>query len=124
MRTDKSVCPLKACCENIDGKWKGGIIVELLKGTRRFGELKRELAGITQRVLTKELRELEQARIVRRRVYAEVPPRVEYSLTEIGTTLGPVIQAKRAWGRRYLEFISSEDSKPAKKLVPNKLNLR
>lgn len=94
--------PLRACCESIDGKWKGVILLHLLDGTKRFSELKVLLENVTQRVLTKELRELEKAQIVSRRVYAEVPPRVEYSLTEIGMSLRPVIDVKIAWGLRYL----------------------
>jgi DNA-binding HxlR family transcriptional regulator len=100
--TDSALESLRACCENIDGKWKGAIIFHLMGGTKRFSELKRLLEGVTQRVLTLELRQLEESGIVQRRVYAQVPPRVEYSLSELGRTLEPIIQIKQTWGKEYL----------------------
>jgi len=83
----------------IGGKWKSVIVYHLLRdGTLRFNELRRRLTGITQRMLTRQLRELEEDDLVRRTVYAEVPPRVEYDLTDTGRSLEPVIAVLKAWG--------------------------
>lgn len=95
-------CSVEWCLEVIGGKWKGVILHYLLDGTRRFGELRRLMPGVTQRMLTMQLRELEEDGLVLRTVYAEVPPRVEYSVTELGRTLGPIIAAMRTWGDEYL----------------------
>ena len=86
----------------IGGKWKGVILFHLLDGTRRFGELRRLLPDVTQRMLTLQLRELEEADIVHREVYREVPPRVEYSLTPFGQTLEPILMLMRHWGDDYM----------------------
>ena len=94
-------CPVEATLELIGGKWKGVILFHLLQGTHRFSELKRKLPSITQRMLTKQLRELEENGLVLRRVHAEVPPRVEYSLTPLGDSLRPVVLALREWGAAY-----------------------
>ncbi|KIC39273.1 winged helix-turn-helix transcriptional regulator [Leisingera sp. ANG-M7] len=91
-------CPVEAALEQISGKWKGLIVYHLLPGTLRFNALARALGDVTQRSLTKQLRELEADGIVHRKVYAEVPPRVEYSLTGKGQALRPVIEALAAWG--------------------------
>jgi DNA-binding HxlR family transcriptional regulator len=88
--------------EAIGGKWKGVILGYLLGGTMRFGELKRRLPEVTQRMLTTQLRELEAHGIVERKVYAEVPPRVEYSLTEFGRTLEPILVQMKSWGEGFL----------------------
>jgi len=85
--------------EIIGGKWKGVILYHLMERTYRFGELKRVMPGITQRMLTKQLRELETDGIIHRKVYAEVPPKVEYSLTDVGESLRDVMMMKRDWGR-------------------------
>lgn len=83
----------------IGGKWKGVILYHLMRdGTLRFNELRRRLTGITQRMLTRQLRELEEDGLVRRTVFAEVPLRVEYDLTDVGRSLEPVIAALKAWG--------------------------
>ena len=93
-------CPVTATMRVIGAKWKPAIIYALqLAGTQRFGELRRLIPGATQKMLTQHLRELEADGIVWRRVYAEVPPRVEYGLTERGRTLGPVMAELAAWGR-------------------------
>ena len=92
-------CPVEATLELIGGKWKGVILYHLMERTYRFGELKRTMPGITQHMLTKQLRELESDGIVHRKVYAEVPPKVEYSLTESGESLREVIMMMRDWGR-------------------------
>jgi len=96
-------CPVEATLELIGGKWKGLLLYHLLQGgTQRFNALKRSLPNITQRMLTNQLRELEESGLVFRKVYAEVPPRVEYSLTEQGRTLAPVIHELKVWGDAYL----------------------
>jgi DNA-binding HxlR family transcriptional regulator len=94
-------CAVEATMDVIGGKWKSVIIYHLLTGTKRFGELRRLLPDITQRMLTLHLRALEQDGIVHREVYSEVPPRVEYSLTEFGETLLPVLRIIEAWGQEH-----------------------
>ena len=94
-------CPVEATLELIGGKWKGVILYHLLEKTYRFGELKRVMPGITQRMLTKQLRELETDGIIHRKVYAQVPPKVEYSLTEVGESLRDVMMMMRDWGRNH-----------------------
>lgn len=98
-------CPVEACLEVIGGKWKGVILFHLLGGTKRFNELMRLIPGVTQRMLTRQLRELEDDGIVARRIYAEVPPRVEYSLTEFGMTLEDLLRRLQQWGSDSLETI-------------------
>ncbi|MFA6266861.1 MAG: helix-turn-helix domain-containing protein [Pseudolabrys sp.] len=95
-------CPVEATLDLIDGKWKGVILYHLQAGPIRFNALRRSLQGITQRMLTKQLRELEQGGLILRRVYAEVPPRVEYRLSPLGETMQPVIATLKAWGETYL----------------------
>ncbi|MBZ0216635.1 MAG: helix-turn-helix transcriptional regulator [Fimbriimonadaceae bacterium] len=95
-------CPTEAALEVIGGKWKSLILSHLLMETKRFNELRRLLPNITQRMLTKQLRELEKDNLVRRKIYAEVPPRVEYSLTDLGRTLEPLINLLRAWGETHM----------------------
>ena len=94
-------CPVEATLELIGGKWKGIILYYLLNGRMRFSELKRQIGCVTQRMLTKQLRELEAAGLVNRIVYAEVPPRVEYELTEKGNSLRPVLNALKKWGESH-----------------------
>jgi len=94
-------CPVEAALEQISGKWKGLIIYHLLDGTLRFNELSRKVGNVTQRSLTKQLRELEAANIVNRKVYPVVPPKVEYSLTEKGRDLHGVITALGDWGQKH-----------------------
>lgn len=96
-----SCCPVVNTLDIIGGKWKVLILYYLNEETRRFNELQRLLAGITQRMLTLQLRELENDGIVHREVYLQVPPKVEYSLTEFGRTLMPVIEAMHRWGEQY-----------------------
>lgn len=99
-------CPVEACVEVIGGKWKGVILFHLLGGTKRFNELMRLMPDITQRMLTRQLRELEDDQIVNRKIYAEVPPKVEYSLTDFGKTLEPVLRMIQGWGVEYIGQIS------------------
>jgi DNA-binding HxlR family transcriptional regulator len=99
-------CAVEATLDLIDGKWKGVILFHLQNGTQRFGELRRRMPGITQRMLTKQLRALEEDGLIVRTVFAEVPPRVEYSLSEIGESLRPVIDILKAWGERHQERLS------------------
>ena len=96
-------CAVEATLRFIDGKWKGVILWHLLVETLRFNQLHRLLPSVTQRMLTNQLRELEQDGFVARRIYAEIPPRVEFSLTERGTTLEPVLLALQAWGDAHGE---------------------
>ncbi len=95
-------CPVEAALELIGGKWKGVILYHLMEGTQRFGELKKQVGSVTQRMLTKQLRELETDGLVARKVFAVVPPRVEYSLTPKGETLRPIVTALRDWGTKHL----------------------
>ena len=91
-------CPVEATLELIGGKWKGIILFHLLDGKMRFGELKRTVACVTQRSLTKQLRELEASGLVTRTIHPEVPPKVEYELTEVGKTLEPILRSLKQWG--------------------------
>lgn len=98
-----SGCPVEAALEVIGGKWKGVILYNLLSETKRFNELRRLLPNITQRMLTKQLRELEADDLIIRTVYPEVPPKVEYSISEYGKTIAPVVYALQTWGQQHLE---------------------
>jgi DNA-binding HxlR family transcriptional regulator len=91
-------CPVEATLSFLDGKWKGVILYHLMERTLRFSELRRRLPSVTQRMLTKQLRELEECGLVSRTVFAVVLPRVDYALTPRGVTLQPVIRALAAWG--------------------------
>lgn len=95
-------CPTEAALDILSGKWKGMLIYQLLGGTRRFNQLQRLCPGINQRMLTKQLRELEEAGLLHRVVHPVVPPHVDYSLTELGLALAPVISSLQEWGQRYL----------------------
>lgn len=94
-------CPVEAALEQIAGKWKGLIIYHLLDETLRFNEMLRRVGNVTQRSLTKQLRELEADGILHRQVYAVVPPKVEYSLTEKGQALRNVVMELHSWGSQY-----------------------
>ncbi|RLL55636.1 transcriptional regulator [Mariprofundus sp. EBB-1] len=96
-------CPVEAALEVIGGKWKSIILYHLQHETLRFNALKRVMPGITQRMLTKQLRELEADELIIRKVYAEVPPKVEYSMTDYGKTLEPVLLALQNWGIGHME---------------------
>ena len=94
-------CPVETTLMLIGDKWKVLILRDLLPGTKRFGELKKSSGTVSQKVLTAQLRDMEENGLVSRRVYAEVPPRVEYSLTELGRSLEPILNAMRTWGENY-----------------------
>lgn len=102
-QSDRPSCPVEATLGAIGGRWKVLILHELFNGTRRFGELHRSLRGITQKMLTQQLREMERDGLIHREIYMQVPPKVEYSLTALGFTLQPVLDAMHLWGRKYLE---------------------
>lgn len=94
-------CPVETTLTLISDKWKVLILRDLLMGTKRFGELKKSLNGVSQKVLTSQLRQMEASGLLTRKVYAEVPPRVEYTLTELGYSLQPILEAMRDWGETY-----------------------
>lgn len=94
-------CPVETTLMLIGDKWKVLILRDLMPGTKRFGELKKSIVSVSQKVLTAQLRDMEEKGLVSRKVYAEVPPRVEYSLTELGKSLCPVLDALREWGENY-----------------------
>lgn len=96
-------CPVQTCLEFIFDKWKVLIIRDLMTGTKRFSELKKSLSPVTQKMLTQQLREMETDGLINRKVYPVVPPKVEYSLTELGLSLKPVIDAMRTWGNELKE---------------------
>jgi DNA-binding HxlR family transcriptional regulator len=108
-------CPVAATLDLIDGKWKGVILYHLLRGSRRFGELRRELSTITPRMLTKQLRELEGAGLITRTVQPVVPPRVDYALTPDGQSLREVVAALKAWGEGRIERIRSGEDPSVRK---------
>lgn len=95
------VCPVETTLTLIGDKWKVLILRDLLPGTKRFGELKRSIGSVSQKVLTAQLRAMEESGLVSRKVYAEVPPRVEYSLTALGKSLKPILDAMQNWGEEY-----------------------
>ncbi len=94
-------CPVETTLTLIGDKWKVLILRDLLTGTKRFGELKRSVGSVSQKVLTAQLRAMEESGLLTRKVYAEVPPRVEYSLTELGLSLRPILDAMQTWGEGY-----------------------
>ena len=94
-------CPVETTLMLIGDKWKVLILRDLMPGTKRFGELKKSIGSVSQKVLTAQLRDMEEKGLVSRTVYAEVPPRVEYSLTELGKSLSPILDAMREWGETY-----------------------
>jgi len=107
-------CPVEATLDLIDGRWKGVILYHLLRdGTLRFNELGRRLTGVTQRMLTKQLRDLEEVGLIERKVYPQVPPKVEYSLSPEGRSLEPVILALAAWGEARIARTAAASAKAA-----------
>ena len=94
-------CPVETTLMIIGDKWKVLILRDLMDGTKRFGELKKSIGTVSQKVLTAQLRDMEEKGLLTRKVYAEVPPRVEYTLTETGYSLKPILDAMWAWGADY-----------------------
>ena len=98
-------CPVETTLTLISDKWKVLILRDLMPGTKRFGELKKSVGNVSQKVLTSQLREMEQSGLLIRTVYPEVPPRVEYALSALGESMRPIIQAMETWGREYQEAV-------------------
>lgn len=94
-------CPVETTLTLISDKWKVLILRDLLTGTKRFGELRKSIGTVSQKVLTSQLRQMEESGLLTRKVYAEVPPRVEYTLTELDYSLKPIMDAMWAWGENY-----------------------
>ncbi|MEY8257256.1 helix-turn-helix domain-containing protein [Erysipelotrichaceae bacterium 66-17] len=104
MSTEKKelpACPVETTLMLIGNKWKVLILRDLMEGTRRFGQLKKSVGNVNQKVLTAQLRSMEQDELLTRKVYAQVPPRVEYTLTERGRSLKPILDAMQHWGEEY-----------------------
>jgi len=109
---NRPACPVEATLELIGGKWKGMVLFYLLNGKMRFSELMRAIGCVTQRMLTKQLRELEACGLINRIVYAEVPPRVEYELTKEGRSLKPILLALKKWGdSNAIKLLEKRDAK-------------
>ena len=100
-KNELPACPVETTLTLIGDKWKVLILRDLMPGTKRFGELKKSVGNVSQKVLTAQLRAMEKSGLVNRKVYAEVPPRVEYSLTELGKSLKPILDSMWAWGEEY-----------------------
>ena len=94
-------CPVETTLMLIGDKWKVLILRDLIDGTKRFGELKKSIGSVSQKVLTAQLRDMEEKGLVKRKVYAQVPPKVEYTLTETGYSLKPILDAMWLWGKQY-----------------------
>ena len=101
-------CPVEMTLTLISDKWKVLILRDLLSGTKRFGELKKSIGHVTQKVLTAQLRQMEESGLLTRTVYAEVPPRVEYTLTELGYSLKPILDAMLVWGENFKKKVETE----------------
>ena len=104
MSRNLPACPVEVTLMLISDRWKVLILRDLLGGTKRFGELKKSIGSISQKVLTSNLRSMEEDGLLTRKVYAEVPPRVEYTLTELGKSLRPILCAMQQWGLEYQEM--------------------
>jgi DNA-binding HxlR family transcriptional regulator len=102
VKGDRANCPVERTLDVIGGRWKVLILRELFQGVKRFNELQRAINGITQKMLTQQLREMESDGIVHREVYLQVPPKVEYSLTALGESLKPIIDTMHEWGIQHL----------------------
>lgn len=102
---DLPKCPIETTIMMLGCKWKILIIRDLLSGTKRFCELKKSVKGITQKVLTSKLREMEELGLVERKVYPQIPPKVEYTLTDVGYSLAPVIDSLKDWGKDFKKYV-------------------
>jgi DNA-binding HxlR family transcriptional regulator len=111
-------CAVEVTLAVMGGKWKPVILYQLLDGPKRFGELRKSLDGVSQRSLTLQLRELEADGIVHRQVFAEVPPRVEYSLSDYGRSLAPVLDAMKAWGQSFRDKVEGRTESAAARARP------
>lgn len=100
-------CPVETTLMLISDRWKVLILRDLMDGTRRFGQLKKSVGGVSQKVLTAQLRQMEESGLLSRKVYAEVPPRVEYTLTELGYSLRPILDAMKIWGTEYQQKVQN-----------------
>lgn len=100
-------CPVETTLTLIGDKWKVLILRDLLTGTKRFGELKRSIGSVSQKVLTAQLRQMEESGLLTRKVFPEVPPRVEYTLTELGCSLKPILDAMLTWGADYQVMVAA-----------------
>jgi DNA-binding HxlR family transcriptional regulator len=107
-------CPIIDTLGVVGGKWKPAILWQIREGVHRFGALQRAVGGITQKMLTQQLRELEADGILRREVFAEVPPRVEYTLTPYGCTLQPLLDAMASWGSAHRERLAPKRASSAR----------
>jgi DNA-binding HxlR family transcriptional regulator len=112
MKAKESNCPAEFTLARIGGRWKIPLIFHLLTGTKRFSELVRLLPGVTQKMLTQQLREMERDGLVRRKVFAQIPPKVEYSLTELGISLRPVVEIMCRWGEAHGQPRSAREARP------------
>lgn len=110
MKKEMPVCPVETTLMLISDRWKVLIIRDLLDGTKRFGELKRSVGNISQKVLTANLRAMEESGLLTRKVYPEVPPRVEYTLTETGYSLKPILDAMKEWGTNYKNSVGDREA--------------
>ena len=110
MKKEMPACPVETTLMLISDRWKVLIIRDLLDGTKRFGEMKRSVGNISQKVLTANLRAMEESGLLTRKVYPEVPPRVEYTLTETGYSLKPILDAMKEWGTNYKNSVGDREA--------------
>lgn len=110
MKKEMPAGPVETTLMLISDRWKVLIIRDLLDGTKRFGELKRSVGNISQKVLTANLRAMEESGLLTRKVYPEVPPRVEYTLTETGYSLKPILDAMKEWGTNYKNSVGDREA--------------
>lgn len=110
MKKEMPACPVETTLMLISDRWKVLIIRDLLDGTKRFGELKRSVGNISQKVLTANLRAMEESGLLTRKVYPEAPPRVEYTLTETGYSLKPILDAMKEWGTNYKNSVGDREA--------------
>jgi DNA-binding HxlR family transcriptional regulator len=113
-------CPVEATLDLIGGKWKGVVLFHLMQGTKRFNELRRLVPDITQRMLTLQLRQLEKDALLKRKIYNQIPPKVEYTLSSLGETLIPILQQLEQWGSKYA---LKNRRKEQKNLVQEKIDI-